>query len=82
MFQWSKYQTVGSLWIPILVDQKPQTAVIHIGLNDITKFNYHDVYVNDLANGILQIGLKCRYYDVKVLLFRLFLLQMKVILIN
>ena len=65
MFQWSKYQTVGSLWIPILVDQKPQTAVIHIGLNDITKFNYHDVYVNDLANGILQIGLKCRYYDVE-----------------
>ena len=65
MFQWSKYQTIGSLWIPVLVDQKPQTAVIHIGLNDITKFNYHDVYVNDLANGILQIGLKCRYYDVE-----------------
>ena len=46
---------------PVLVDEKRQTVVIHIGSNDITKFNYHDVDVNDLANRILQIGLKCRY---------------------
>ena len=51
--------------IPVLVDEKPQAAVIHIGSNDITKFNYHDVDVNDLANRILQIGLKCRYYGVE-----------------
>ena len=41
------------------------TVVIHIGLNDITKFNYHDDDVNDLANRILQTGLKCRYYGVE-----------------
>ena len=51
--------------IPVLVDEKPQTAVIHIGSNDITKFNHHDVDVNDLANRILQTGLKCRYYGVE-----------------
>ena len=50
--------------ILVLVDKKPQTVVINIGSNDITKFNYHDVDVNDLANTILQIGLKCRYYGV------------------
>ena len=47
--------------IPVLVDKKPQTVVAHIGSIDITKFNYHDVDVNDLANRIVQIGLKCRY---------------------
>ena len=51
--------------IPVLVDEKSQTVVIDIGSNDITKFNYHDVDVNDLANRILQVGLKCRYYGVE-----------------
>ena len=51
--------------IPVLVDEKPQTVVIHIGSNDITKFNYYDVDVNDLANIILQIGLKRKYYEVE-----------------
>ena len=41
--------------IPALVDEKLQTVVIHIGPNDITKFTYHDVDVNDLANRILQM---------------------------
>ena len=51
--------------IPVLIDEKPQTVVMHIGSNDITKFNYHDVDVNDLANRILQIRLKCRYDGVE-----------------
>ena len=51
--------------IPVLVAEKPQTVVINIGSNDITKFNYHDVDVNDLANRILQIRLKCRYDGVE-----------------
>ena len=50
--------------IPVLVDEKPQTVFTHIRPNDTTKFNYHDVDVNDLANIILQIGLNCRYYGV------------------
>ena len=51
--------------IPVLVDEKHQTVVILIGSNDITEFNYHDVDVNDLANRILQIRLKCRYDGVE-----------------
>ena len=51
--------------IPVLVDEKPQTVFIDIGSNYITKFNYHGVDVNDLANRILQIWLKCRYYGVE-----------------
>ena len=51
--------------IPVLVNEKPQTIFIHIGSNDITKFNYHDAEVNDLANIILQIGMKCRFYGVE-----------------
>ena len=42
-----------------------ETVAIHIGSNHITKLNYHDVDVNDLANRILQIGLKCRYCGVE-----------------
>ena len=49
----------------VLVDEKPQTIVINIGSNDITKFNHHDVDVNDLANRILQIGLECRYHVIE-----------------
>ena len=51
--------------IPVLVDEKRQTVVIHIRSNDITMFNYLDIDVNDLANTILQTGLKCRYYGVE-----------------
>ena len=51
--------------ILVLVDEKPQTVVIHKGSNDITNFNYHDINVNYLANRILQVGLKCRYYGVE-----------------
>ena len=51
--------------IPVLVDEKRQTVVIHIRSNDITMFNYLEIDVNDLANTILQTGLKCRYYGVE-----------------
>ena len=64
--------------IPVLFDEKPQTVAIHIGSNDIFKFNYHNIDVNDVASRILQIGLKCRSYG--VLLFRLFLLEMMITL--
>ena len=55
--------------ILVLIDEKPQTIVILIGSNDIIKFNYHDVVVSDLANRILQIGLKCRYYSIDSIAF-------------
>ena len=31
--------------VPLLVDEKPDNVVIHIGSNDITKFNYNNVNV-------------------------------------
>ena len=39
--------------------------VIHIGSNDNTKFNYHDVNMKDLGNRIIEFGLKCEYYGVE-----------------
>ena len=49
----------------MFIDKKPRIVVIHIGSNHITKFNCHDVDVNDLANRIIQIGLNWRYYGVE-----------------
>ena len=34
---------------PTLVDEQPNTVIVHIGSNDITKFNYSKVDVEDLA---------------------------------
>ena len=49
---------------PMLVDEKPDNVVIHIGSNDITKFNNNNVNVEELAHRIINIGLKCRSYGV------------------
>ena len=38
--------------------------VIHIGSNDITKFNYINVNAEELVYRIINIGLKCRSYRV------------------
>ena len=38
--------------------------IIHIGSNDITKFNYNNVNAEELAHRIINIGLKCRSFGV------------------
>ena len=43
--------------IPMLVDEKPNTTITHLGTNDIIKSNYHTI-------GIENIGLKYKYYGV------------------
>ena len=43
--------------IPMLVDEKPNTTITHLGSNDIIKSNYHTI-------GIVNIGLKYKYYGV------------------
>ena len=48
----------------MLVDERPKTIIIHIGSNDITKLNYHTVNPVELAKGMINIGLKCKYYGV------------------
>ena len=50
--------------VPQLVDEKSNNVVIHIGSNDITKFNYNNVNAEELAHRIINIGLKCRSYGV------------------
>ena len=47
----------------MLVDGKPD-EVIRIGSNDITKFNYNNVNAEELAQRIINTGLKCRSYGV------------------
>ena len=46
--------------VPTLVDETPQTVVIHIGSNGITKKNYKTMNVQDLGQGIIDIRLKCK----------------------
>ena len=49
---------------PTLVDEQPNTVIVHIGPNDITKFNYSKVDVEDLAQRIIDVGKKCKSYGV------------------
>ena len=46
----------------VVVYEKPNTTIIPIGSNDITKPNYHNINPDELAKGIVNIGLKCNYY--------------------
>ena len=39
-----------------------KALIIHIGSNDITKPNYSNVNVEDLAKKIINIGVKCKVY--------------------
>ena len=39
-------------------------SIIHIGSNDIAKSNYHIINADELAKGIVNIRLKCKYYGV------------------
>ena len=47
-----------------LVDETPRAVVIHVSSNDITKMNYKTINVQDLAQGIIDTGLKCKLYRV------------------
>ena len=40
----------------ITVIVQPNTVIVHIGSNDITKFNYSKVDVEDLAQRIIDVG--------------------------
>ena len=43
--------------IPMLVDEKPNNTIIHIGFNYITKRNYNTINPGKLAKGIVNVGL-------------------------
>ena len=50
--------------ISMPVDEKPNTIIIHIGSNNITKSNYQLINPYEVAKGILNIGLKWNNYGV------------------
>ena len=45
---------------PTLVNEQPNTVIVHIGPTDINKFNYSKVDVEDLAQKIINVGKKCK----------------------
>ena len=51
--------------VPTLVDETPQAVVIHIGSNDITESKIKQINLDDLAQKINDIGLKCTSYRVR-----------------
>ena len=34
--------------LPVLLDEKPNNVIMHIGSNDITKFNYNSINAGDV----------------------------------
>ena len=50
--------------VPALADESPHSVIIHIGSNDITKSNYNNVNVENLAKKIINIEVKCKTYKV------------------
>ena len=50
--------------VPTLVDEKPESIILHIGSNDITKTNYDNVTAKDLGQQIVSIPKKCRSFGV------------------
>ena len=51
--------------VPTLVDEIPQTVVIHISSSDMTENKIKHINLDDLAQRIIDIGLKCRSYGVR-----------------
>ena len=50
--------------VTILADRSPDSVIIHISSNDMTKSTYNNVNVHDLAKKIINIGIKCWAYKV------------------
>ena len=55
--------------VPTLVDETPQTIVIYTGSNDITERKIKQINLDDLAQKIVDIGLKCRSTEFVTLLY-------------
>ena len=51
--------------VPTPVDEAPQTVIIYIGSNDITESKIKQIDLDNLAQKIIDIGLKCRTYGVR-----------------
>ena len=60
--------------VPTLVHETPQTVVLHIGSNDITESKIKQINLDNLQK-IIDIGLKCRSYDVRNIAIPLILVR-------
>ena len=47
-----------------LVNEQPNTVIVHIDSNNITKFNYSKVSGEDLGQRIIDVGKKCKSYGI------------------
>ena len=63
-FSGAKTKQLNYYIVPTLVGETLQSVAIHIGSNDIAKMNYKTMNVQDLAQEITDIGLKCKSYGV------------------
>ena len=64
-FSFANTKQLDCYIVPALVDETPQTFVIHIGSNDITESKIKQINLDYLAQKIIDIGLKCRSYGVR-----------------
>ena len=64
MFSGASIKQLDYYIVPMLVDETPQAVVIHIGSNDIADSKIKQINLDDLAQRIIDIGLKCRSYGV------------------
>ena len=48
----------------MLVDEKPNTTITHIGSKDIIKSKHYTINADELAKRTINIGLKFKYYGV------------------
>ena len=46
------------------VDERPNTTITHIESNEITKLSYHTINPDELAKGMINEGLKSKYFGV------------------
>ena len=67
MFNSANTEKLNYYIVRILVDETPQTVVIHVDSNDITKMNYKTMNIQDLSQGIIDVGLNCKSYGVRTI---------------
>ena len=53
--------------VPTLVDEKPESLILHIGSNDIAKTNYDNVNAEYFGQRIVNIAKKSRLFGVKII---------------
>ena len=64
-FSGARTKQIDYYIVPTLLDETPETIVIRIGSNDIAESKIKQINLDDLAQKIIDIGLKCRSYGVR-----------------